>query len=99
MNVPSPACSAGMPPKLAVNGSLGGPATVADGLLLNGLGSFPRVHTAPAVPEAPPPGSEIVTTSRDSGSTVISHRSWRPSTRRADRGPPRRPPPTRPGAP
>ena len=49
-----------MPSKLAVNGSLSGPATVADGLLLSGLGSFPRVHTAPAVPQALPPGSEIV---------------------------------------
>ena len=64
-------------------GSSCGPATVADGLLLSGLGSSPRVHTAPAVPQARPPGSVIVTASPESGSTVISHRSWRPSTRRA----------------
>ena len=66
-----------------LSGSPAGPATVADGLLLSGLGSSPRVHTAPAVPQALPSGSEIVTASRESGSTVISHRSWRPSTLRA----------------
>ena len=64
-------------------GSSSGPATVADGLLLSGLGSSPRVHTAPVVPQSRPPFSVIVTASRESGSTVISHRSCRPSTRRA----------------
>ena len=69
--------------KLAVSGSVGGPATVPDGLLLSGRGSSPRVHTAPAVPQARLPGSVTVTALREPGSTVISHRSWRPSTRRA----------------
>ena len=64
-------------------GSSSGPATAADGLLLSGRGSLPRVHTAPAVPQSRPPGSVTATASSESGSTVISHRSWRPSTRRA----------------
>ena len=72
-----------MSPKLAVSGVADAPATVADGLLLRGLGSSPRVHTAPVVAQARLPGSVIATASRESGSTVISHRSWRPSTRRA----------------
>ena len=60
-----------------------GTATVTDGLLLSGCGSSPRVQTAPVVPQSRPPGSVIATASRESGSTVISHKSWRPSTRRA----------------
>ena len=37
----------------------------------------------PTTPPAGPAGSVIVTSPSESGSTVISHRSWRPSTRRA----------------
>ena len=79
----SPGCSAGTSLKLAVSGSFGGPDTVADGLLLSGRGSFPRVHTAPLAPQARPPESVTVTASRESGSTVTSHRSRLPLTRRA----------------
>ena len=83
MNGFVPSCDAGIEWKLAVSGSVGGPATVADGLLVSGLGFSSRVHTAPVVPQARPPGSVMVTASRESGSTVISHRSWRPPTLRA----------------
>ena len=58
-------------------------ATVANGLLVSGLGSSPRVHTAPLVPQAAPPASETVTASSASGSTSISHSAWLPLTRRA----------------
>ena len=41
------------------------------------------VHTAPLAPQSCVSGSRIVTVWSESGSTVISHRSRRPSTRRA----------------
>ena len=72
-----------MSEKLAVSDAAGGPATVDEGLLPSGRGRSPLVQTAPAVPHARPPGSVIVTASRESGLRVISHRSWRPSIRRA----------------
>ena len=43
----------------------------------------PRVQIAPETWHSRPAGSVIVTSPSESGSTVISHRSWRPSTRRA----------------
>ena len=51
-----------------------GPATVAEGLFVSGLGSSPRVHTAPGRAQARSPGSVIVTSPSESGATVISHR-------------------------
>ena len=67
----------------APTGSAGGPAMVADGLLLSstGLSSFEQM--APWVPQARLPDSVTVTASSPSGSTVISQRSLRPSTRLA----------------
>ena len=86
----SPVCSSGTPLKLAVSAADGGPPpladgpfTVADGLLVSALGVSSRVQTAPVVPQARPPASVIVTFSAPDGSTVISHRSWRPPTRGA----------------
>ena len=70
--------------KLAVSGSpSGGAATVTEGLLVSwtGLSSFEQM--APCVPQVRLPGSVIITVSSPSGSTVISQRSLRPSTRDA----------------
>ena len=74
--------SASAMPTVGVTAAVG-PATVAEGLFESGRGSSPRVHTAPVSPQARSPGSAIETASRPSGSTVISHRSCRPFTRRA----------------
>ena len=41
------------------------------------------MQIAPETAHSRPPGSAIVMASSEPGSTVISHRSWRPSTRRA----------------
>ena len=80
-------CSAGACTKLAVSGataaSTTGPATVAAGVLVNSRRFPPRVQIAPETAHSRPPGSVIVTASSVSGATVISHRSLRPSTRRA----------------
>ena len=61
----------------------GGPATVAVGVLASCRRFSPRVQIAPETAHSRPPGSAIATSSSESGSTVIRHRSWRPSTRRA----------------
>ena len=66
-----------------LSGSSAGPATVADGLLLSCRRFSPRVQIALETWQSRPAGSVIVTSVSESGSTVISHRSWRPSTRRA----------------
>ena len=60
-----------------------GPVTVAAAVFCSGRGLPPPVQTAPVVPHSRSPGSVMLTAARDSGSTVISHRSLRPSTRRA----------------
>ena len=65
------------------SGSSGGPATVAEGLLLSRRRFSPRVQIAPETSQLRPAGSVIVKSPSESGVTVISHRSWRPSTRRA----------------
>lgn len=67
----SPLCSAGTSVKLAVRRSLGGPATVADGLFDSGRPS--SVQMAPLEPQAVVVGSVIVTASRPDGSTWIVH--------------------------
>ena len=59
-----------------------GPATVAEGLLVNGRRCSPLVQIAPETPQSRPAGSAIVTSPSASGSTVISNRSRRLSTRR-----------------
>ena len=64
-----------------VSTTSGGPAIVADGLLLSWTGFSSLLQIAPVVEQARLPGSVIVTASLPSGSTVIVHRSLRPSTR------------------
>ena len=82
----SPTC--GVPPIVGaptaavfLSGSSAGPATVAEGLLLSRRRCSPVVQIAPETSHARPAGSVIATSPSESGATVISHRSWRPSTR------------------
>ena len=73
-------------PKLAVTGTVdtpGGPATVADGLLLSCTGLSSLVQMAAVVPQSRLPGSVIVVASLPHGVTVISQLSFRPLLRRA----------------
>ena len=73
-------------PKLAVTGTVdtpGGPATVADGLLLSCTGLSSLVQMAAVVPQSRLPGSVTVTASLPHGVTVISQLSFRPLFRRA----------------
>ena len=83
---PSPSCSAGMPSKRAVSAaepvSTTGPATVAVGVLVSLRRFSPFVQIAPETPHSRPAGSVTVTSPPPSGSTVISNRSRRSSTRR-----------------
>ena len=58
-----------------------GPATVAVGVLVNCRRFSPLVQIAPDVAQSRPAGSSIVTSPSPSGSTVISNRSRRSSTR------------------
>ena len=58
-----------------------GPATVADSACDSGRPS--PVQIAPLAPQSVVSGSRTVTAPSESGSTVIFHRSRRPSTRRA----------------
>ena len=51
----------------------GGPATVADGLLVSGRGFSPRVQIAPDGPQSSVAGSSIATAASESGCTVIRH--------------------------
>ena len=87
LNAVFPSCSAGACTKLAVSAagaaSSTGPATVAAGVLASCRRFSPRVQIAPETAHSRPPASAIVMASSEPGSTVISHRSWRPSTRRA----------------
>ena len=62
-NPPSPRCATGRPSKLAVSGSSGGPATVADGVLVNCRRFSPLVQIAPDTAHSRPAGSVIVTSS------------------------------------
>ena len=64
-----------------VRRSSGGPATVAEGLLVSCRRFSPFVQIAPETPHSRPAGSSIVTAPPPSGSTVISNRSRRSSTR------------------
>ena len=80
----SPSCAAGTPSNDAVSpagASSGGPATVAEGLLVSCRRSSPFVQIAPETPHSRPAGRSIVTSPAPSGSTVISNRSRRSSTR------------------
>ena len=73
-------------PKLAVTGTVdtsGGPATVADGLLLSCTGFSSLVQMAPVVPQSRLPGSVTVVASLPHGVTVISQLSFCPLLRRA----------------
>ena len=85
-NPPSPRCSDGMSTNRAVSPagpvSIAGPATVAVGVLVNCLRFSPLVQIAPEIPHSRPAGSVTVTSPSPSGSTVISNRSRRSSTRR-----------------
>ena len=87
LNAVSPSCSWGASTKLAVStagaSSSTGPATVAVAVLVNCLRSPPRVQIAPETAHSRPAASVTVTSPSPSGSTVIRHRSWRRSTRRA----------------
>ena len=67
---------------MLLSGSSAGPATVAEGLLLSRRRFSPVVQIAPETSHSRPAGSVIVTSPSESGATVISHRSWRPSTPR-----------------
>ena len=83
-NPPSPRCAAGTSSNVAVSpagASSGGPATVAEGLLVSWRRFSPFVQIAPETPHSRPAGSSIVTSPAPSGSTVISNRSRRSSTR------------------
>ena len=60
-----------------------GPATVAVGVLASCRRFSPRVQIAPETAHSRPAASVTVTSPSPSGSTVIRHRSWRLSTRRA----------------
>ena len=81
-----PSCSPGMLLKLAVTSTVdtpGGPATVADGLLLSWTGWSSLVQMAAVVPQSRLPGSVTVSASLPHGVTVISQLSFRPLLRRA----------------
>ena len=65
----------------AVSGLAAGPSTVAVGVLVNCRRGSPLVQIAPDVAQSRPAGSSIVTSPSESGSTVISNRSRRSSTR------------------
>ena len=84
VNALSPSCSAGTSSNDAVSGGgpSSGPRTAVVMLTDNGRPS--AVQIAPASPQARFSGckSETNTTPFDAGTTVISHRSSRPSTRR-----------------
>ena len=86
LNAVSPSCSDGMSTKRAVSPagpvSTAGPATVAVGALVNCLRFSPLVQIAPDTEHSRPAGSVTVTSPSPSGSTVISKRSRRSSTRR-----------------
>ena len=85
VNAPSPSCAAGMFSKRAVSAgpavSTSGPATVAAGVLVSCLRFSPLVQIAPDTAHSRPAGSVTVTSPSPSGSTVISNRSRRSSTR------------------
>ena len=86
VNAPAPSCSAGMPSNDAVSGagpvsSTAGPATVAAGVWVSCLRFSPLVQIAPDTAHSRPAGSVTVTAPPPSGSTVISKRSRRSSTR------------------
>ena len=85
VNASSPSCASGMPSNAAVSGatavSTAGPATVAAGVLVNGLRFSPLVQIAPDTAHSRPASSAIATSPPPSGSTVISNRSRRSSTR------------------
>ena len=87
LNAVSPSCSWGASTKLAVStagaASSTGPATIAAGVLASCRRSPPRVQIAPETAHSRPAASVTVTSPSPSGSTVIRHRSWRRSTRRA----------------
>ena len=86
LNAVVPSCSNGTRAKRAVNPagpvSTAGPATVAVGALVNCLRFSPLVQIAPDTEHSRPAGSVTVTSPSPSGSTVISKRSRRSSTRR-----------------
>ena len=86
VNAPSPSCASGMPSNDAVSGagpvsSTAGPATVAAGVLVSCLRFSPLVQIAPDTAHSRPASSAIATSPPPSGSTVISNRSRRSSTR------------------
>ena len=81
VNALSPSCSAGTSRNDAVSGAAAGPATVAAGVSVNCLRGGPQVQIAPDTEHSRPAGSEIATSPAPSGSTVISNRSFRRSTR------------------
>ena len=58
-----------------------GPLTVAEIVLVRRRRGSPFVQIAPDTAQSRPAASAIVTSARDSGRTVISNRSRRPSTR------------------
>ena len=71
----------GAPSAGAFAGALSGPATVAVGVFVSRLRGGPQVQIAPETAQSRPAGSAIVSSPSPSGSTVISNRSFRPSTR------------------
>ena len=83
----SPTCGVPLIASAPVAGVFGsgassdGPATVAEGLLVNCRRGSPLVQIAPDTEHSRPAGSVIVTSPSESGLTVISNRSRRSSTR------------------